>query len=767
MSTFKREIDHLKNAARLLLDVDGWLLDCAFRETGGRLYYAVDTDVINMFLSPRGLSRYADVFERRDENSILLAWLLANFLFLDSGPLSEQRPFLLISPHDEELQRIADALHRRLASLSTYVDVEMDGVVQSLRELVDKTGQSSDLLSSVDGLATWLGNEAAHLVEVFQQRRQGPEMELKRLADLARAGAFMPMDAVIVPESSCPLPRPDIVGNLTDACRFLTTKAEWRERLQKYKGAKKPGYAVDRDAEVLARMDWVNRELDGRVKLVLITGSRDIFMAAADHPDGGYSARYLRHPRSFLGLRDAFAVARGDSESVKADLVVLEWLNLFFPDAVKLATDSQDRRSQVNRKHLEHLIHFETDKLEPYWREMLERLRTVTKCTSLDDYVREWGRHVRTVAVARSIYPTLFPKDSTAAESIAHLLFNKIHAMGGAEGKEDLYEAVYCDSVQTLSQLYSAPAWIGLWATKNSRLEGVKGIPALRFDEDAAAQRYSDKLLDSISVGGSMIDLVEVYRELEQLDPTNYLAHVIHALAYAAKGHWYATSSLCRAAVAVRDCVPRGKRGIRLGREASYLAAVASRRTALNVRDLSDAAKWLDQARSRDEDRAPDCRFDSEQLAIEATRYAFAYFCNGSEINAEAMYATCRRLLDLIGSVTREESDKRVKPWVLRQCLTNFYSTRILILDARLSDVFAVAEDEARSLFMFDEVTQGRRSDSLSRFVFKLSYALWGTSKPARLQYGKEVQAQHPPPFMPFDDSRFQAMQRLAGGVRG
>ena len=170
-----------------------------------------------------------------------------------------------------------------------------------------------------------------------------------------------------------------------------------------------------------------------------------------------------------------------------------------------------------------------------------------------------------------------------------------------------------------------------------------------------------------------------MYSALRDVDDSDYLAHVIHGLAYAAKGHWYATLALCRTAVAVRDCIPKEARGHRLGREACYLAAVAMQRQAIGVKDLREAKDWLDRARNRDEDRPRDSRFDSEELALDAMEHYFGYFRDKKVLNVEAVWSTCLALVRLIDWVEAEQDEESVKNWVLRQCLTNFFSLRVLL----------------------------------------------------------------------------------------
>ncbi|WP_295390686.1 hypothetical protein [uncultured Thiodictyon sp.] len=465
MTSSDREIRHLRNAAKLLLDVDGLLQDHAFEETGGQVIYAVDTDIVHLYLSPPTNARYADVFHQghTEQSVVLLAWLLCDLIFDHRCGFAKHRPFVLVPPHDEELQRTADALQRKLLQLTERVENEMGNTVLKLRQLIqDSTTTSPD---AVRALAERLAQEAPRLIASFQERREGPELELKRFADLARANAFIPMEALIVPALGCSLPCPDVARNIEHSVKFNATKTEWRKALTKHRDIRKPAYAIEADAEVLARLDWINNNPGTRdqIRLVLITGSHDIFLAARDLETGpDYAAKYLRHPRSFLGLRDAFAILRendsavADSNSVKVKLNVVEWLNLFFPEAVRL-NEATDRTASVDRKLLQRWLKDDGSGDIGHWKAMVERLRRVTQSTSLDDYVSEWGKHVRNVTVARSILPKFVSDNTNDQEAIAEGIVKRAHDTNYIAGNAPLYDAVYCSSVKSLSRNRSDP----------------------------------------------------------------------------------------------------------------------------------------------------------------------------------------------------------------------------------------------------------------------------------------------------------------------
>lgn len=745
-----REEAHLKNAASLLVYADGWLTDLEFRKNGGNIFYAVDTDIIKLFMSPLGNAKYTDIFEQEDGASGLLAWLLADFIFIERDGLKINRPFYLVPPHDEELLRIAEAVHRKVLTQSDLIAVNMDEVTERFKNMLSADDAAS-CLKSAAGAADWLRENAQELIELFENRRRGPELELKRLAQLSREQIIQPLYSAVIPGMNQPFPCPDIENSLSDAVKFGEMKSRWLEKLRKHKPPRKPTYAIDRDAEVLARLEWANETMEPNARLVLITGSEDIHKAVLEG-NSDFAFSYVRHPRSFLADPNMFMLSLNDDEStVTDDFKVMEWLNLFFPRALK---SSEGGSSVINRGFIKR---FAQDRRlsEDFWK-LLAQLKKVEDSTSLQDYVSEWGRHIEKLAAARKVHPNIFPDDEAAPGQLAKELLSRIES----DKTDDIYAAIYDSSIKSLDQLYSAPAWIGIWETRKEKKESIKGVPELRFDHDEIAQLYADAVMKQLfDKACQNVDLVKMYGDLASWDESNYLAHVIHALAYASKGHWFATISLARLAVAIRDCISTEDRGERRGREAAYLASVAVLRISEDVKGLEDALFWLDQARSRDPDNC-DLRFDSQALAIRRRRYFVEHFLDDTrppKINELA--DAYRELRELIKRIESDEKNIKIRAWLLRQCLTNLFLVGLLAVRSAEKVSCVDPVDCRRLLPKFDEVTSGRSEHSFSRHVYKYAFAMFGEDDSRRLIFALDIIRYKAQPLAPdIDKWRFELM---------
>ncbi|MFZ2302487.1 MAG: helix-turn-helix transcriptional regulator [Gallionella sp.] len=749
-SSLAREEAHLKNAASLLVYADGWLTDMEFRKNNGKIFYAVDTDIVNLFMSPLGRAKYTDIFEQEDGASGLLAWLLADFIFMERDGLKIDRPFYLVPPHDEELLRIAEAVHRKVLTQSDLIAVDMDEVTERFKNLLSADDAASSLKSAA-GAAEWLRENAQGLIELFENRRRGPELELKRLAQLSREQVIQPLYGAVIPGMNQTFPCPDIENSLSDAVKFGEMKSRWLEKLRKHKPPRKPTYAIDGDAEVLARIEWANEAIEPNARLVLITGSEHIHKAAFEG-NSDFAFSYVRHPRSFLADPNMFMLSLNDGEAtVTDDFKVMEWLNLFFPRALK---PSEGGGSVINRGFIKR---FAQDRRLPedFWK-LLAQLKKVEDSTSLQDYVSEWGRHIEKLAAARKVHPNIFPDDETASNQLAEELLARIEG----NKSDGIYAAIYDSSIKSLDQLYSAPAWIGIWETRKEKKESIKGVPELRFDHDEIAQLYANSVMKRLFDKDCRdVDLVKMYGDLASWDESNYLAHVIHALAYASKGHWLATISLARLAVAIRDCIPADDRGERRGREAAYLASVAVLRISEDVKGLKDAQVWLDQARFRDPGNC-DLRFDSQALAIRRRKYFVEHFLDDTrppKINELA--DACRELRELIKRIESDEKNIKVQAWLLRQCLTNLFLVGLLA-GRSAEKVSCVDPEDCRSLLpKFDEVTSGRSEHSFSRHAYKYAFAMFGEDDNRRLIFALDVIRYKAQPLAPeIDKWRFELM---------
>jgi hypothetical protein len=171
------------------------------------------------------------------------------------------------------------------------------------------------------------------------------------------------------------------------------------------------------------------------------------------------------------------------------------------------------------------------------------------------------------------------------------------------------------------------------------------------------------------------MDLAKLYSEFNNIDPEAYHALVVHGLAFAIRGHWHATRTLCRSALAVVDAIPEAAKNGRTGREAAYLMAIAERRLARNEEAMRSWARYIDMAKDRENPGADlDPRFASEHLAGEVVTAMLARLAGVPPKRQEVASHFVRDVLHRGQAILDRLAPKerpQIKAWVTRQVYVN------------------------------------------------------------------------------------------------
>jgi len=532
----------------------------------------------------------------------------------------------------------------------------------------------------------------------------------------------------------------------TYSANLDSNDVSWTQRLIKHKTKAQAQRALMNDAYVLATLEIVNqRPAPQKKKLLLITGTASIQGAAADTSgiDGvTFAEQYIRHPQAFLAAPDFFGTSIADKRQTFS---VVDWLNLCFPAAVQEGT-ARSRSATVNLRMLRALTSAAPDTFE-------EAFKLLAKSQGASDAVRfpdllfdEWSTQIRSASISRQI-------DSPARndlEAARELLKELKKYLDDGLTMERIKKTLESRTLNSLGSLYSSTAWLGLWSRVGPIQEHICGIPALRFDDGyERAREYCQKVIDAMrstaeagyASSSVTVDIAAMYSELSKIDDSHYHAYVIHGLAYATKGHWYASKTLCRLALHVADGLDPKTRGRRLGREAAYLLAVSERRLAHNKGDLDVASGHLAEARAREspEKEATDIRFLSEALANEVARINFDVFASDfsnvevpfeQSLTADALSEVIYRGLDII---SRSELDtlRPARVWIQQQVVTNCLD--MMLVGRYLGLTFArEILEEVRTLLEAARKLRDRADgkannwDGLCEFIYLVSEIIFG-----------------------------------------
>jgi hypothetical protein len=755
------EMSLVERAGRLAGRCGGFLRDqrLALKDRPWTVYYAVDADIVSLFLEPANKANYADVFAGPDE---LLARLMADFLMLEFGGASRGDtlgPLLVIPPHDDQISRMLMRISEKHLDRYQAADSGFGEFVSQFPEVMN--------VSDDQKFAAWLVEQAPELIEMFDEA-SGPAAALKRF-NLIPESRLVGLEAYATPEGDWAFPLPEYEADEEALAQFAKMVEMWTPTLQAHRSPKQRRYNVEEDAIVLATVQWINQQLDAeRVRLLLITGTKGILEAAAEEKhkiatgsEAGhlFSDAYIRHPQAFLCDRGFFV--SGEEEPPRPPFLLDEWLNLVFPNVLRFDDDGV---AIVDTKQLSSSI---------------EGMATTASATPSETDAKgtvksEWQRQVEAAAVARRL-----GQDEQQWPGRATRLLEWIRNRAGDGWTLDqLREDIGLRATRSLSAMYTSTSWLSLWGRLRRLPDMARGIPALRFEWPyELAQHYYEFVVDAMrreaqgndeEPAATSAALSRLYDELALIDPTGYLRQVIHALAYATKGHWYATRTLCRIALHVVEKL--GDPGTNLrGREAAYLLAVTERRMARTADDLESSRRHLADARTHREDpgRTPDPRFESEAISQDVAAINFGWFVSKWSPLETRWREIAKRSFGLLDTLSSEPVVE-IRRWVVQQVVTNLLDVALALRDAEGAQAPAWSEPVQRVLALVRDDEGVRLTilrDDIAAFLYTTAQAVFAPDATERRAAAERLPTLRFPTTRPFDRAREEAFRRLAAGT--
>jgi hypothetical protein len=694
--TPSKSLEVYARAVRLLSKCASWVRDATLSddEKPWSIYYAVDTDVVTMYLLPDEMLSYGDVFGGEAQTAALLSRLLGEFLFrAEPAPTfnrqSKTHCLLLIPPYDEELYRLLLALGREVAAAVDVTARQFERLSQSVQRYKND-GDEVRLVKS-------LTDNVPELVMLYDAN-SGAKAGLDRFADL-RDDKLINIETF---HSNGFAFRVVNAGSNADNSYSLHEKKQrWQKLLNKHRRGSQPAYALLDDAEVLAKIELLNGELaEDKKRIVLITGSPYLFDAANDYvpsqanPDSStFAFLYLRHPQWLMAHPDFFSpgspfekgpekdksdTAAGHKPTTKTAFNLIEWLGILFPDVVR---DRVRNRVVIDYAALrEHEVRtIEKEGVQGVHESAYAQLGGRTFST----IPGEWASQVGMAGVGKYAVALDRPR-AEGAEKLAEVIKSLLDQNRWSFRK--FREMIFDAATPSLSQMYFNAVWLGLWSSQGVVFEHRKALPRLRFDSGyKAVDPYCASVMElqkrsKQPTSAEVRSLLEANEELRKIDPSLYHSHIVHALAFATKGRWDAALTLCRIAMDIADKLPPADNEFRKGREAAYLAAIACRRSVARVEDLRRARFYLEEARKRENRGSePDVRFKSEDLAIQTREIYFRHYVDGDDNVVRYAGRIMTQLADVRNEALAPKNED-VRKWVLRQCYTNFFNLLLVLV---------------------------------------------------------------------------------------
>ena len=667
----KRTTEIFRDVGKLLIRCAGYWKDLQDGENGWKIHYAIDADVIVTYMDPSKNLGRSMLFSRDEHLAEIVARMNSDFVLRDLQGSPNDRTtngsLLVISPHDEEFHLRLTRLQYQVTTHTKHIREQLKRVLDLIRNNAADEEIAKELIENAADLlyAAGGGRSPIEAIERFAA------LDAQRLLNILKyrfAGS----------DGSFEFPAPPTDASHPEFERFAGMFGAWKKALKRHAPQRKSSRNIYNDARVLATLEWINERIrPDKHRLVLITGSKNIFSAAEadDKPypvatvadDEKFANLYLRHPHAFMSDRKFFAQPGNLDHS--ADFRLFDWLNLFFPTVI----DKRTQGAYVRRNMLNEAVSMPLKK----WKVLAQELRRAfvkpNKRTAESfpaSLVDRWEEQMRGIAVEKGIADADKHPESVVHKVVTWLRENS----DNAERFEHFIDHLNRRVVRSLARLYQSTAFLGEFALRDEHSK-IFGVPSLRFDDFFVdVQHVCNRMQDSMFEGVVTFDLGALYRDHRTADPECYHPLLVHALAFAIRGHWSATQTLCQVALEIAQGIPRSIDEKRTGREAAYLLSVAQRRLADKPADMQEARRNLQLARTLEPATADDLRFDGEQLANEVVEYMLRRSHTKISMSAaevvvslEDKLARTRQILERLSS----EPLPHVSFWVKRQLFAN------------------------------------------------------------------------------------------------
>ncbi|MBY0579699.1 MAG: hypothetical protein K2P57_11715 [Burkholderiales bacterium] len=551
-----------------------------FVESGGRIRWVVDTDVVRLFMNPKDNARYANVFPVRTISEaspglVSLASLLADFLFSKRFNLggvvansdgANWHCKLVLEPHTDELDGVIRGIARDAAT-------DMHGARGAVAGKLEK--EIRELLRSfaTGGTEKWSNEEFVDKLLSTIERGiksilpDGPFQELKRARDLLKDRKAIKYQ-VDVPELHTMISAEEFeefVDDRTDIWlnrlrdMFFDKDRNLTEEEQKIHRPNAEDRNL-RDARVLAKLDCLNRnEAEGTERYVMITGTGHLHRLVRETFKNRPSTVHLLEPSVFLGNPHLLEV-----EGVKpTEDHGSHWMRM--TQAVNLLGTRFDSEQQEVKKNIVVLID-------------------------------EWE------ALQRMALPYL-PSQSTE---------KTLRAVAADIFKGKPLEALETQLYIALSDFFVVTAELGLLAHQDQAPATIKRrSPPLRMAFYPHAENFilalisrtiwNDEGSARVNVIANLIEAVKNEQREESktekgLSDFNYPLLLCLASRFAILGDWHASRVLAAHAKAVTNVTEQSLPFV-TGREAALLESYSRRLEAKNADDLDRAREVLQEFR--------------------------------------------------------------------------------------------------------------------------------------------------------------------------
>ncbi|MBL8265587.1 hypothetical protein [Steroidobacter sp.] len=784
------ELSDLLHKARELKQQFGRLQhDRELVRANSAVYYVIDSDVVTDITAPSRVHRNdlpENGWRKRPaatrhylKNLVWDDWRAQQaFGYILGEYFSRRRiksrfaPFLLLEPNEVELGSIWNVVYQSAKREQSSLEQEYE--------------QVHALLSSERGITQLQQKQIEELVQKLDKCiREGPLVELHRIALLQEAQNILPADRIVM-NGSALLPVPDAAGQSAIA----NFEKHWLKHLNQQRTAKpRVGAAPgdrwptnnDIDAAVLARVEWINAQFESAVKdkslaqrLCLVTGDNTVEYVASRRwfdREETFEQRYLRSPGCFLADPEFFECAGVETPQFLAKFPeetlgqgagrsFAHWLMMAFTKADKPPLAREEQVAVAARQA----------RLE--WATYLRNVANIERLVEFDRRVQRQDDQTKSaVRLGNEQTRTLLSQLRQKMRGLSQAAMSRFTAAGLLAGFLSIDRATH------------------RWPSRV--------IPVIKFEALPKTRQFVRQLQQTASLDNAQAQLdhgaITALEDLE--DGTGYTRYMVFAVAFAMAGEWRSAYTVASAAYSVAETLDRRKwpTSSVKGDEAAYLCAVCRLLSATRVEDLYESEHFLSIARERQLAQPRplslqqlaeplayrDPRFEAAELIVKISRLHFQEFMprepagsadlreHLSAYRAQPLKELCERHLQVLSTVDAE-SDEDIRSAMKQQLAMSFLQVQLL---AKLRNDAAslMPELAVRMIELLRCTPMSTPMPTLVRLVFLCAGALFlppaatAAEQERRRQELKEVAREFvEAPVMPYDVLRAAKWLKLA-----
>lgn len=691
-------IDHIQRIRDLRLILKTWSLDKEYIKKGGKIYYAVDSDIIKMYSNPDEVYKYLRVLSTDDNESLkLLSRSVSNFMFNDSG-----FTFLSIKPHYDEVIRIIYAIMLASAndvksSLSNLnaIKNKLDNTNNSIEEVFDLLEKNTELL-----IRYLLGEEVGHIAEMQKINYLLGE-KIININDYKEN----------IGDDKWEFPDLNDNWNIIDKQKLVVGCDKWYKLLvlQPASQTPIPDDKVERyrynkaiDAEVLTRIEYINNEIKNlNKKLLLITGDSKIHRAAKAE---GFE--YIRDPKMFFASPNLFKT----DNKYKNQNRLIDWLE------TSLAGIHGDKSNKDVEKFIK------------------KNKRAII--INIQEFKSTWDTYVRRNLLDYGIRSNK-NKKTDIKNFIANHSYDEILDIANKKVLNTWYESwrlSFKFGTWAISQLDCADHQTN---KPERNIFPKRGLPALKLTFCATNTKL-EELYKTLS-HQSVLSNPKTFINLTKEDKSDYGAFLLYALAFGSAGKWNISYILSKIALNIAEYITQEnqvKDEPITGNEAAYLCAWSSRQCAENISMLNNARKYIKKAQEKKllaTGTGYDLRYECEDNAIIIAYSIYNMFLDPNSISDEQFFSitSCRdRLKTIIIEEQNLVNSEYESLMIKRQAYTYYYISNLLI-----SQRFKKGINEEEKEFAQTNITIYRDvlnnavypiQTCINKIIYLVSYLIFG-----------------------------------------